>query len=123
VGVHGTVNSLFGGDAPPTEVEDRVVLIHDAIYDHIREHEVQFRLYHRNALLRSLDPERTDVPLRPAFRVELLDAALEPIEDELDTGELERLKSALSILIGTEAFIALRDVLRLDYEQAREHGQ
>jgi AcrR family transcriptional regulator len=118
-----TVKSLFGGDSPPTEIEDRVALIHNAMYDHIREREVEFRLFHRNALLRSLDPERSDVPLRPAFRLALLDAALEPIEDELGTDELEQLKTGLSILIGTEAFIVLRDVMRLDYEQGRERGE
>jgi AcrR family transcriptional regulator len=118
-----TVESLFGGDAAPTEVEDRVALVHNAMYDHIRERERQFRLFHRNTLLRSLDHDHTDVPPRPAFRLELLDAALEPVEDELDTEELERLKTALSILIGTEAMIAMRDVVRLDHDQARASGE
>jgi AcrR family transcriptional regulator len=118
-----TVESLFGGDAAPTEVEDRVALVHNAMYDHIREREVQFRLFQRNALLRSLDHDHNDVPLRPAFRLELLDAALEPVEDELDTDKLERLKTALSVLIGTEAMIAMRDVVRLDHDQARASGE
>jgi hypothetical protein len=93
------------------------------MYDHIRERGEQFRLFHRNALLRSLDPERTNMPLRPAFRLELLDAALEPLEDELDTDELERLKTALSILVGTEAFIVLRDVVGLNHDQALASGE
>jgi AcrR family transcriptional regulator len=118
-----TVKSLFGGDSQPTEVEDRVALVHNTMYDYIREREVQFRLFQRNELLRSLDPERTDVTLRPAFRLEWLDAALEPLEDELDADELERLKTALSILIGTEALLVMRDVLRLEHEQARERGE
>jgi AcrR family transcriptional regulator len=118
-----TVQSLFGGDAVPTEVEDRVALVHNAMYDHIREREVQFRIFQRNALLHSLDHDQNDVPLRPAFRLELLDAALEPVEDELDTDELERLKTALSILIGTEAMIAMRDVVGLDHDQARASGE
>jgi hypothetical protein len=45
--------------------------------------------------------------------MELLDAALQPLEGELDDEQLSRLKDALSILIGTEATIVLRDVLRL----------
>jgi hypothetical protein len=81
------------------------------------------RTRERNALLRSLDADRADVPARPAFRLELLDAALEPLEPELDADDLERLKTALSILIGTEAMFAMRDVLRLDHEQARESGE
>jgi AcrR family transcriptional regulator len=118
-----TVESLFGSDAAPAEVEDRVALVHNAIYDHLREREVQFRLFTRNALLRSLERDHLDVPQRPAFRLELLDAALEPLQDELETDELERLKTALSILIGTEAMIAMRDVVRLDHDQARASGE
>jgi AcrR family transcriptional regulator len=118
-----TVESLFSGDGAPTDVEDRVALVHNTMFDHIRERETEFRLFHRNALLQSLDRERSDVPLRPAFRLELLDAALEPLDGELDADELERLKAALSILIGTEAMIALRDVVRLDHDQARTTGE
>jgi hypothetical protein len=43
----------------------------------------------------------------------------QPSAAELDADELELLKTALSVLIGIEALIALRDVLRLDHEQAR----
>ncbi|HEU5372506.1 MAG TPA: TetR family transcriptional regulator [Gaiellaceae bacterium] len=114
-----TVQALFGGDAAPADPEERVALVHNALYDYISEHEVEFRLLLRNALLRSLDADRTDEPLRVANRVELLDAALVPLEAEIDAAELEQLKVALSVLIGTEAVIALRDVLRLDREQAR----
>jgi AcrR family transcriptional regulator len=118
-----TVKSLFGGDTAPTEAEDRVALVHNAMYDHIRDREVQFRLFHRNALLQSLDPGQNGEPLRPAFRLELLDAALEPLEGELETDQLDLLKTGLSILIGTEAMIAMRDVLRLDHDQARASGE
>lgn len=118
-----TVKSLFGGEAAPTNFEDRAARVHNALYDHIREREVQFRLYLRNALLRWVDPNHTDEPQRPAFRLELLDAALEPLEDELNADEVQRLKAALSILIGPEAMIALRDVLRLDHKQARASGE
>ncbi len=118
-----TVLSLFGNDAAPADVEDRVALVHNTMFDHIREHETEFRMFHRNALLQSLDPKRGDVPLRPAFRLELLDGALAQLNGELDADELERLKNALSIVIGTEAFIALRDVVRLDYVLARRSGE
>ena len=93
------------------------------MYDHIHEHDVQFRLFLRNALLRTLEGDRTDESLRRAGRLELLDVALEPLEGELEAAQLEQLKATLSILIGTEATIVLRDVLRLDHEQARAHGE
>lgn len=118
-----TVKSLFSGDAAPADVEDRVALVHNAMYDHIRQHEVPFRLFHRNAVLRSLDPDRTEPTLRPAFRLELLDTALAPLAHELDDEDLERLKTALSILIGLEAMFALRDVLGLEHDEARARGE
>lgn len=118
-----TADSLFVGADAPAEAEDRAALAHNALYDHMRDHDVEFRLFLRNALLRSLDADRSDEPLRRAGRLELLDAALEPLEGELDAASLEQLKGTLSILIGTEATIVLRDVLRLDHEQARAHGE
>jgi AcrR family transcriptional regulator len=118
-----TPTTLFGDGTAPPDVEDRVALVHNAMYDHVRERELQFRLFHRNTLLRSLDPDRNDEPLRPAYRLALLDAALEPLEGELDVDELDRLKTALSILIGTEAMFAMRDVLHLDHDQARASGE
>jgi AcrR family transcriptional regulator len=118
-----TVASLFDGDSAPTEVEDRVALVHNTLYDHVRKQETQFRLFLRNSLLRSVAPEDGDVPLRAAFRVDLLDAALAPLQDELDPDQLRRLNTALAILTGTEAFIAMRDVLRLDHDQARASGE
>jgi hypothetical protein len=39
------------------------------------------------------------------------------LERELAAAELEQLKTALSILVGTEAFIATRYVVRLDYDR------
>lgn len=118
-----SVDSLFAGDDVPAEPEDRVALVQNALYDHMREHDVQFRLFLRNALLRSVDAKRSREPLRRAGRVELLRAALEPLEGELDTARLDQLKSTLALLVGTEASIVLRDVLRLDHEQARAHGE
>jgi AcrR family transcriptional regulator len=118
-----TVQFLFGGDSAPTEAEERAALVHNALYDHLREQEVQFRLFLRNSLLRSLEGDRTDAPLRGARRSVLLDAALAPLQEELDSEQLERLKTALSILIGTEAMIVMRDVLRFDHERARANGE
>ncbi|HET6907735.1 MAG TPA: TetR family transcriptional regulator [Mycobacteriales bacterium] len=118
-----TVESLFAGKSAPTDAEDRAVLVHNALYDHIRQHENEFRLFLRNSLLRSLDPDRGEEPRRRAGRLELLDAALEPLEGELDAVQLQRLKDTLAILIGTEATIVLRDVLHLDHNEARAAGE
>ena len=118
-----TVTSLFGGADTPTDAEDRVALVHNVMYDHIRDREVDFRIFQRNSILRSLDADRTEPNLRPAFRLQLLDAALQPLEPEVDTEALQQLKTALCVLIGTEAVIAMRDVVGLDHDDARAHGE
>lgn len=118
-----TVQSLFGTADAPSDVEDRVALVHNTLFNHIREREMDFRLFQRNSVLRSLDPDRGEPTLRPAFRLQLLDAALEPLEPEVDAESMRQLKTALSVLIGTEAVIAMRDVVGLDHDEARAHGE
>jgi AcrR family transcriptional regulator len=118
-----TVESLFG-DAAPTEPEDRVALVHNAFYDFTRKHESQWRLFLRASIMRSLqDPDGTGDPFRGARRVALLDEALAPLAGELPPDELEQLKTALAVLVGGESLIVLRDVLRLDHDQARARGE
>jgi hypothetical protein len=53
----------------------------------------------------------------------LAPTTLQPLEGEPDIDELERLKTAVLLLIGTEAMIAMRDVLGLDHEEARTRGE
>jgi len=118
-----TVESLFGRDAP-SDPEDRVALVHNALYDFTREHESQWRLFLRASLMRALqDSNGADDPFRGARRVALLDEALTPLAEELTGEEVEQLRTSLAMLIGGEAMIVLRDVLRLDHDQARARGE
>ena len=118
-----TVASLFG-DGAPTDPEDRVALVQNALYDLSREHESELRLFLRASIARSLqDRDSTGDPFRGAHRVALLDEALRPLADELTREELEQLKTALAILVGGESLIVARDVLRLDHDQARAHAE
>jgi AcrR family transcriptional regulator len=118
-----TVESLFG-DGAPTDPEDRVALVQNALYDLCREHESEWRLFLRASMMRSLhDPDGTGDPFRGARRVALLDEALKPLAEEVPTEELEQLKAALAILVGGESLIVLRDVLRLDHGEARTRAE
>ncbi|HTI32037.1 MAG TPA: helix-turn-helix domain-containing protein [Miltoncostaea sp.] len=114
-----TVASLLGEDAP-ADPEERAVLVHDALFDLTLAHEAEFRLFLRASLLRGME-EHAD-PFRGARRVALLDAALAPLRDELGAGDVVRVRAALSALVGTEAYFALRDVLRLPPDEARAAG-
>jgi AcrR family transcriptional regulator len=118
-----TVESLFG-DGAPSDPEDRVALVQNAFYDLCRDHDSEWRLFLRASIMRSLqDPSGTGDPFRGARRVALLDEALAPLADELPPDELEQLKTALAMLVGGESVIVLRDILRLDHDEARARGE
>jgi AcrR family transcriptional regulator len=118
-----TVASLFGKDAP-TDPEDRVALVQNALYDLSREHETEFRLFLRTSLTRALrHADGTSDPFRGARRAALLAEALAPLAGELTATEIDQLKTALAMLVGTEPMVVLRDVLRLEHDRARESGE
>ena len=118
-----TVAALFDEAAPP-DPEDRAALVQNALYDLARNHEAEFRLFLRASVTRSLgDGDGKRDPFRGARRAALLAEALAPLSDELTPEELERLTAALSMLVGVESMIVLRDVLRLDHDAAREIGE
>ena len=61
-----TVASLFGENAP-SDPEDRVALVQNALYDLSRDHEAEFRLFLRTSVLRGLrDANGTGDPFRGA---------------------------------------------------------
>ena len=118
-----TVARLFG-DGAPSDPEDRAARVQNALYDLARDHETEFRLFLRSSLMRSLSaPAGAPDPLRGARRLDLLDAALSPLAGELTAEEIDRLRTALSVLVGVESMIVLRDVLHLDHEEARAAGE
>ena len=94
----------------------RVQAVVDASDASIRLHEHQYR-----ALLRSSldDGERPKLPRRPATRKQWLTEALEPMRTTLDRASFERLVGALSLCIGIEAHVTLRDVCGFSATEAR----
>ena len=118
-----TVASLFSENAP-TDPEDRVALVQNALYDLSRDHETEFRLFLGTSVMRGLrETDGTRNPFRGARRIALLTEALAPLSGELAPDEIERLKMALAMLVGTEPMIVLRDVLLLDHDEARAIGE
>ncbi len=56
--------------------------------------------------------------VRPRRRLTYIDAALAPLAGRVEHEVLEDLRSALTLLIGTQAVIALLDVCELDDRRA-----
>jgi AcrR family transcriptional regulator len=118
-----TVADLFGEGAP-ADPEERAVLVQRALYDLARDHEQEFRLFLRSSLTRGMrNGEASADPFRGARRAALLREALAPLADELAAEEIQRLTTALSMVVGVEAMIVLRDVLRLEHDEARQAGE
>jgi AcrR family transcriptional regulator len=62
----------------------------------------------------------SDVPRRGYRRVEWIERAIAPLRGRLDDARLERLVSALAMVIGWEAMIVARDIRALSLEEAEE---
>jgi hypothetical protein len=58
--------------------------------------------------------EINGVPRRGYRRVEWIGAALAPLRERMDASSYERLVSALSLVVGWEAMLVLRDLRGLD---------
>src|SRR5581483_8043836 len=93
----------------------RVALVQNALYDLVRDHETEFRLFLQSSVTRALRGSRQERdPLRGARRDALLSAALAPLARELPEEKVDRLKIALAALVGVESMIVFRDVMGLE---------
>lgn len=97
------------------DVEARVTSVVEMSDASVNAHEPQYR----GLLGVSLESHDDDLPRRPAYRPKWLSDALEPVREQLDPSVFERLVSALSLTVGIEAHVTLRDVCGLTAAQAR----
>ncbi|HEY3557737.1 MAG TPA: TetR/AcrR family transcriptional regulator [Kribbella sp.] len=93
-------------------VADRVDRLVDALSRMTLDNEALLRQMIRFTIDR--DQIEQGVPPRPARRLEYVERALAPLQGELDAGELDRLTHALTVVIGIESTIVLRDICGLD---------
>ena len=93
----------------------------DAAFERmIRDNEPALRLMLRHSMDRSLRPaDGNAAPLRQNRRQPLIEAALEPARRQLVPSAYKTLTQALSLVVGTEAMLVLKDVLHLDEAEAR----
>lgn len=98
------------------DVEARVTAVVEMSDASVNAHEPQYR----GLLGVSLEShDEDDLPRRPAYRPKWLSDALEPVRAQLDPAVFDRLVSALSLTVGIEAHVTLRDVCGLSAAQAR----
>lgn len=107
-------------DGPPEDPVARLERVDAAFDEMIRDNEVALRLMMKHALERSVQrAANPSVPVRQNRRTPLIEAALEPARREFRPAALKTLTKALTLVIGTEAMLVMKDVLQLDEAQAR----
>ncbi|RZL89920.1 MAG: TetR/AcrR family transcriptional regulator [Variovorax sp.] len=107
--------------APADDVVARLEQVDDALHTMIAANEAPLRMMLAQSLERSARGE-TDahLPARQNRRTPLLEAALAPANGRIKPAALKNLKHALALVIGPEAMVVFKDVLRLDDAEARK---
>ncbi len=107
--------ALFEGESAEDPVT-RLLRVDSAMSAMIRANEPALRAMLVHSLQQSLGGQSDAVPIRQNRRTPLIEAALAPAS--LAPWARERLTRALALVIGTEAMLAFKDVLRLADEEA-----
>ena len=105
--------------ANATSAEDRLRAVIEASDKSITDHDFVYRTMLRESLNENhiLDEE---LPRRSGGRKSVIDGAIGTLRKELGEKRYEKLTAALSLFIGIEATVVLRDVCLLSAEKARE---
>lgn len=98
----------------------RVERVDAAISDVIAANERALRMMLVHSLQRPLKGGDEAQPARQNRRTPLIEAALLPARGKFTPASLETLTKALALVIGTESWVAGKDVLQLDDAEARK---
>lgn len=107
----------------PQNAGDRLNVLIETFNDRVQAVEQAFRANLQRSLeavAADPDADPTEKRLFGGSRKRWLSEALEPVRDRLDGDEWERLTNGLSLCLGVEPFIVLRDACGLDPQQSRE---
>ena len=110
---------LFQGMA--SDPLSRLERLDGALHGMIQANEAPLRMMLAHSLQRGVGAARdADVPARQNRRTPLIEAALDPARQQFRPAALRNLVRALALVIGTEAMVVFKDVLRLDDAEARK---
>jgi AcrR family transcriptional regulator len=109
----------------PEDPEARLEMLIDALQKRIIDKEAAFRTMLRLSLEQSPEEgqyggEAAPSRLRGGGRVRWIEQALAPVEGRFEEADFRRLVAALSLCMGIEALIVLRDVCALKSSEAEE---
>jgi AcrR family transcriptional regulator len=110
---------LFGDDASADPVA-RLEQVDTALHDMILANEAALRTMLAHTLQRGLKADDADHPRRQNRRTPLIEAALEPARKQFKPATLATLARALALILGPEAIVVCKDVLRIDDADTRK---
>lgn len=109
---------LFRTGSPDDPIA-RVERVDAAIHDVIAASESTLRMMLAHSLQLQLKGDKT-APARQNRRTPLIEAALKPARAKFKPAAMDTLTKALALVIGTESWVASKDVLQLDEAEARK---
>jgi hypothetical protein len=110
---------VFGAKTNGDPVQ-RMEKVDAALHAMIAANEVPLRLMLANSLQQRAQGDGGDMPVRQDRRTPLIEAALAPARAEFKAADLDKLKAALALIVGTEAMVVFRDVLQMDDASAQK---
>jgi AcrR family transcriptional regulator len=109
----------------PEDAEGRLEMLIYTLQERIVDKEAAFRTMLKLSLEQTSDEERhgggsAPSRLRGGGRVRWIEKALAPVQGRLEESDFRRLVAALSLCMGIEALVVLRDVCVLESSEAEE---
>jgi AcrR family transcriptional regulator len=106
------MNEMFAAIAASTDVHARIATLAVALSRLTQTHEAELRVMMRASLDQGSNAlgRVPTVPARGRRRLDWIEAALQPIHDQLPTDRYTRLVNSLAVCLGVDAVMVLRDV-------------
>lgn len=120
--MHPSARSLLEG-APADDPQARFETVLRAVHGLMTSEEALFRTVMKvtqERWLESAGRAERDPVVREGRRLEHIDAAIEPLRNDLGSEALARLRCGLALVFGIEPIVILKDVCGLDSAQALE---
>jgi len=106
------MNEMFAAIAASTDVHARIATLAVALSRLTQTHEAELRVMMRASLDQGSNAlgRAPTVPARGRRRLDWIEAALQPIHDQLPKDRYTRLVNSLAVCLGVDAVMVLRDV-------------
>lgn len=90
-------------------------------YEMRRRNETQLRAWVQLSIAQRAQSEaRSTDPIPRGGRITAIEKAMQPLPPDLSRDRARRLRVALSLLVGTESFLVLKDLWRLEGDEAKD---